>query len=310
MTQPHHGLQGIENASLDLAPQTHRRHGGSRPSWPDTPRASGRGAQSSDRPLADRLAAYADSLRYDDLDAATVERVKSHVIDTLGCGIAAFDERPVRVCRDVALAHAGGVATVIGTNRRTTPDLAAFANGAAFRYYDLNDVYVGRFAGHPSDHIAACLAVAEAERASAAELITAIVLAYEINCRLIDAFDITARGWDPPVFSLPAVALAAGKLMKLRPDRLTQAVNIAVNDHIPMGQTRAQTNCPTGKGSPTPKPGAMRCSPPCWRAAASPARRPSSKDGRASSSWSRGRPMSMSTPSAGAASRSGSTSAA
>jgi 2-methylcitrate dehydratase len=199
-------------------------------------------AWAADRPLADRLTTYADGLRHDDLDGATVERVKSHVIDTLGCGIAAFDERPVRVCREIALAPAGGVASVIGTKRRATPDLAAFANGAAFRYYDLNDVYVGRFAGHPSDHIAACLAVAEAERASAAELITAIVLAYEVNCRLIDALDIGSRGWDPPVLSLPAVALAAGKLMKLSPDRLIQAVNIAVNDHIAMGQTRAQTN--------------------------------------------------------------------
>lgn len=198
-------------------------------------------SESSVRPLAERLANYADRLSYDDLDAATIERVKSHVIDTLGCGIAAFDERPVRICRDVALAGTAGTATVIGTNRRTAPDLASFANGAAFRYYDLNDAYVGRVAAHPSDHIAACLAVAEAERASAAELITAIVLAYEINCRLIDAFDISTRGWDPPVFSPPAVALAAGKLMKLGPDKLTQAVNIAINDHIPMGQTRVQT---------------------------------------------------------------------
>jgi 2-methylcitrate dehydratase len=193
------------------------------------------------RPLAERLAAYADGLRYDDLDPETIERVKSHVIDTLGCGIAAFDERPVRICRDLVLAAATGASTVIGTSQRTTPDLAAFANGAAFRYYDLNDVYAGRFSGHPSDNIAACLAVAESERASVRELITAIVLAYEVNCRLIDAFDITTRGWDPPVFNLPAVALAAGRLMKLPAERLTQAVNLAINDHIPMGQTRSQT---------------------------------------------------------------------
>jgi 2-methylcitrate dehydratase len=195
-------------------------------------------AQSST--LAERLADYADRLRYDDLDAATIERVKSHVIDTVGCGVAAFDERPVRICREVALAVTGA-ATVIGTSRRTTPDLASFANGAAFRYYDLNDAYVGRFAGHPSDQIAACFAVAEAERSNARELVAAIVLAYEINCRLIDAFDITTRGWDPPVFSLPAVALAAGKLMKLDRGRLAQAVNLAINDHIPMAQTRVQT---------------------------------------------------------------------
>ena len=52
----------------------------------------------------------------------------------------------------------------------------------------------------------------------------------------------SARGWDAPVFSLPAVALAAGKLMKLAPEKLAQAVNLALNDHIPMGQTRTQTN--------------------------------------------------------------------
>jgi 2-methylcitrate dehydratase len=195
-----------------------------------------------DSPLAERLATYADRLRYDDLDDATIERVKVHLIDSLGCGIAAFDEKPVRICRDVVLASGGDGATVIGTRRRAAPDLATFANCAALRYFDLNDAYVGRITGHPSDNIAACLAVAEAERAGAAELITAIALAYEINCRLIDAFgvNIGARGWDVPVLSLPAVALAAGKLMKLSPDKLTQAVSLALNDHISMGQTRVQ----------------------------------------------------------------------
>src|SRR5580692_5333037 len=197
-------------------------------------------SQPSIRPLAEGLAGYADRLRYEDIDAATVERVKTHLIDTIGCGIGALDEGPVGICRNVALAVDGN-ATVIGTNRRTTPELASFANGAAFRYLDFNDTYVGEFAVHPSDHIAACLAVAETERASARDLIVAIVIAYEVNCRLVDALDIAARGWDPPVVSLPAVALAAGKLMKLSPEQLTQAVNIAVNDHIPMAQTRVQT---------------------------------------------------------------------
>jgi 2-methylcitrate dehydratase len=197
-------------------------------------------SEHSAAPLAERLAAYADRLRFEDLDAATIERVKTHLIDTIGCGIGAFDEGPVGICRNVALAVSGN-ATIIGTNRRTTAELASFANGALCRYLDFNDTYVGRFSVHPSDHITACLAVAEAERASARDLILAMVIAYEVNCRLVDALDIAARGWDPPVMSLPAVALAAGKLMKLSPEQLTQAVNIAVNDHIPMAQTRVQT---------------------------------------------------------------------
>src|SRR2546421_12370928 len=190
-----------------------------------------------DRPLAERLAAYASGLRYDDLDATTLERVRPLVIDPIGCGIGAWDERPVRACREIALS-VNGPATIIGTTRRTTADLATFANGAAVRYLDFNDTYVGRFAAHPSDNIAACLAVAEAERASAQELMVAIVIAYEVNCRLVDAFDISARGWDPPVFGLPAVALAAGRLMRLTPRQLSNAVSLAINDHIPLALTR------------------------------------------------------------------------
>ncbi len=189
-------------------------------------------------PLARRLADYALGLRYEDLDPATIERVKVHMINSLGCGIGALNEPTVRICREVALS-VGGASTVIGTNRRTTPDLAAFANGAAIRYLDFNDTYVGKFAVHPSDNVAPCLAVAEAERADARELITATVIAYEVNCRLTDALDISARGWDTPIFGLPAVALAAGRLMKLNPEQLTHAVALAVNDHIPLGLTRA-----------------------------------------------------------------------
>jgi 2-methylcitrate dehydratase len=192
---------------------------------------------SRDRPLAERLADYASRFRYEDLDPATIERVKTLVIDTIGCGMGAWDEKPVRICREIALS-VDGPATVIGTHRQTAPEMAAFANGAAFRLLDFNDTYVGRFAIHPSDNIAACLAVAEAEHANADELIAAIVIAYEINCRLADSLDISKRGWDPPVLGLPAVALAAGRLMKLSLDQLTHAVSLAINDHIPLAQTR------------------------------------------------------------------------
>ena len=64
--------------------------------WPLSARAQGAS-------LAERLAGYADRLHYDDLDAATVERVKILVVDTLGCGLAAFDNQAVRICREVAL---------------------------------------------------------------------------------------------------------------------------------------------------------------------------------------------------------------
>ena len=69
----------------------------------------------------------------------------------------------------------GGVSTVIGTKRRTTPDLATFANGAAIRYFDFNDLYFGREPGHPSDNITACLAIAEAEGRNGRDFLLAML---------------------------------------------------------------------------------------------------------------------------------------
>src|SRR5579863_2312536 len=63
-------------------------------------------------PLARRLADYALSLRYEDLDRSTIERVRIHLIDSLGCGIAALNEGAVRICREMAL-PVSGPATVI-----------------------------------------------------------------------------------------------------------------------------------------------------------------------------------------------------
>jgi 2-methylcitrate dehydratase len=195
---------------------------------------------SSQQDLAHDLAHYVTEIEFDALDQPTIEAVKAHFIDALGCGIAAFDEAPVRASRAVALSLPGGSSTVIGTRRRSSPDLAAFANGAAFRYYDFNDVYIGKEPGHPSDNITACLAVAEAESRSGRELLLSIAIAYEIACRLMDAAELTRKGWDHPILSLPATALAAGKLMRLPAEQLAQAVNLAVNGHIAMNQTRVQ----------------------------------------------------------------------
>jgi len=196
-------------------------------------------ADSPALPLANDLASYVHALRFEDIDQKTLERVKIHIIDSIGCGIGAFNERPVRICRDIAR-DISGSATIIGTRTQTSAELATFANCAAIRYLDFNDTYIGRFSVHPSDLIAACFSVAETEKASVIDLITSIVIAYEINCRLVDACDISDRGWDPTVMSLPAVALATGKLMKLSPAELAHAVSIALNDHIPMAQTRVQ----------------------------------------------------------------------
>src|SRR5258705_13802992 len=149
-------------------------------------------------PLARRLANYSDAIRFADLDPPTIERAKVHLLDSLGCGIAAFKEGTVSAVRELAFASGGNAATIVGTKRRATLEWAAFANGAGIRADDTNDVYVGPGTGHPTDNIAACLTAAEAAASSGAELLLPVTPAYEIECRLLDPLYLHTRAWEHP----------------------------------------------------------------------------------------------------------------
>ncbi|WP_156811436.1 MmgE/PrpD family protein [Cupriavidus sp. USMAHM13] len=191
-------------------------------------------------PLAQRLAEYVHALGEADIDAATLEALKLRLVDTFGCALAALDEPVIARCFGLADASGPAEAALIGTRRRGSAELAAFANGAAIRYYDLNDGYLSKEAGHPSDHLSVCLAVAQSEGRSITDFIVSAIAAYEIECRLFDAASLSARGWDNPSYGVVTAALTAGKLMRLPVEQLTQAVNIALVDHVAMNQTRVQ----------------------------------------------------------------------
>jgi 2-methylcitrate dehydratase len=178
--------------------------------------------------LAHQLADYACSLQFDDLSKEVVHEVKRRVIDSIGCALGAWNEEPCVIARKVASefsAKAGS--TIVGTDHKAPPDWAAFANGCCIRYFDYNDTYLSKEPAHPSDNISAALAIAESIDAHGRELITAIALAYEVQCRLCDAASIRARGWDHPTYGAFSTALACARLMKLDPEKIRHAVNIA-----------------------------------------------------------------------------------
>src|SRR3989454_8234024 len=190
--------------------------------------------------LAHQLADYACALRFEDLSKEVVHEVKRRVIDSLGCALGAWKEEPFviarRVAGDFSAKHGS---TIFGTDHKAPPDWAAFANGCGIRYFDYNDTYLSKEPAHPSDNISAALAIAESIGAGGRELITAIALAYEVQCRLCDAASIRTRGWDHVTYGAFSTALAAAYLMKLDPAKTRQAVNIAGVAGAAMRQARA-----------------------------------------------------------------------
>lgn len=190
--------------------------------------------------LAPRLADYAHNLQFEQLDDATVHEVRRRVIDSLACAMGAYNANAVSVARKVAsrVTSTPG-ASFLGGSHSTSPDLAAFVNGVHFRYLDYNDTYLSLEPAHPSDNIAATLAAAQYASRSGRDLITATVLAYEIQCRLCDAASIRANGWDHVTYGAFSTAAAAAKLMGLSVEQITHALNLAGTPNVTLRQTRA-----------------------------------------------------------------------
>ena len=118
------------------------------------------------------------------------------MIDSVAAAWGGYRSHTVRVARAKAKAasDAPPAATVWGSRHYCPPDLAAFANGAMLRYLDYNDTYVSLETTHPSGNIPAAVAVTQTAGKTGKDLILAIVVGYEIQCRLCDAASLYTQG--------------------------------------------------------------------------------------------------------------------
>lgn len=125
---------------------------------------------------------YLHDLRYDGLPQEVRERAIDVLLDTLGCmlGGAATDlgAAYIRVTRRVA---GQGPSTAFGIERKVDAVSAAFLNAAHADALDYEDTLLG----HPSSTIVpAALAAGEMAGSSGAEVIAAIVAAYDVSVRI------------------------------------------------------------------------------------------------------------------------------
>ncbi|MSQ06428.1 MAG: MmgE/PrpD family protein [Dehalococcoidia bacterium] len=185
------------------------------------------------------LSSFACQLSYEDLSPQVVHQVKRTLADTLGCAMGGFTSEPAKIARRMAGMVGGSLpARILGTEHYSAPDMAGFANGVMVRYLDCNDSYFSPGGGHPSDMIAATLALADPLGADGREVITSIVLAYEVFCRLSDQVVGGDFGWDQGMFSGIGAACAAGKIMGLNQEQMGHAISLSVVPNLPLRATR------------------------------------------------------------------------
>ncbi len=163
-----------------------------------------------------------------DLSDAAREQLRIRILDALGCAIAGMEGQPVRRVREQAGEFQGdGRCSLIGGGT-APPDWAAFYNGALVSYLDFNDGYLAKGETcHPSGTLAPVLAAAEYAGASGREAMTAVALAYQVQCRLSDVAPVRAAGFDYATQGAYAVAAGVAKALGLDGERTAHAIAIS-----------------------------------------------------------------------------------
>ena len=160
-------------------------------------------------------------------DSARIQ-LKIRILDALGCAIGALDADPMlRVRQFVTDFTQYGRCSLIGGGR-SSPDRATLMNVGLVRYLDFNDSYLAADETcHPSDNFGAVLAAAELANTDGATLLTALGVAYQVQCRLCDEAPVRPAGFDHT--TLLAYSAAAGISRALSLDSAHTANAIAIS---------------------------------------------------------------------------------
>src|SRR5215510_7156810 len=140
--------------------------------------------------IAEQLAGEAKNFTFRALPPAVIQQVKRSVLDAVGIGFGGYLSEPSRIIQSLIRETNGPAeSTVFGSGLKTSCLYATLANGLMVRHLDYMDrclltkdasVHVG----HHCESIPAILAVGERQHSNGQEVITAVVVAYELLNKL------------------------------------------------------------------------------------------------------------------------------
>ncbi|MEQ1692133.1 MAG: MmgE/PrpD family protein [Gemmatimonas sp.] len=181
------------------------------------------------------LARFAAGLRFEALPEAVVRRAEELFLDWIGSSLAGRNAPAVeRIARFAATmgpvrGEGEGGSEILTTRGNTTPLFAAMVNAAASHIAEQDDVHNGSVFHPGAVVIPPALAVAQCVGASGKDLLTAIVVGYEVGIRIGEflgrshykVFHTTGTA------GTVAAAAAVGQMLKLHESRMLHAFGSA-----------------------------------------------------------------------------------
>lgn len=167
-----------------------------------------------------------------DISASARERARVSLVHNLA--VASAGRRREQVAHRLAQSSysASAQATLLHNGARVCADAAAFANGALFHARSQDDTHPDSTSHPGAPVMAAALAIAEETGASGQEFLDAVIIGYEVLCRVGRDFDqlVSKRGYRAAaVFGVFGATAAAARLLKLDADQAGHALGLATH---------------------------------------------------------------------------------
>jgi len=134
--------------------------------------------------VVEQYAAFAESLRREDLPPEVVHHAKRAVIDLHAAAYPGAVAPPATLLEKAFAEEIGQGSSFLFLGRKATPRAAALINGAAAHTAEFDDIFRDGIYHPGAPTIAAALALGFSRRASGKDLLRAVVVGYEISTRI------------------------------------------------------------------------------------------------------------------------------
>ena len=176
--------------------------------------------------VAERFASYAVELASTEVPSTTRHNAARCILDWYAGTIAGGVLAPATLLAKALAPSGGGIASLLPSGQMIDARTAALINGAASHTLEVDDIYSPGLYHPGSPVISAAVAMAEAEGASGADLVTAVIAGYEVSNRIartVNPAHYTYWHTTATVGHFGAV-VAAGMVLKLNKEQMAHGL--------------------------------------------------------------------------------------
>src|ERR1700734_981648 len=208
---------------------------------PSSPAKTSRTVAADHDTQVQALARYAARATFDDLSAQSRQQLPVHILDCLGCSIAALGAGPVSACRDQVRDFGGDHGVTLIGGGEANPVYAAFWHTVLVRYVDFMDNFLAPTETcHTADNFGVALTAAALAGASGQDLMLGVAIGYTVQSRLVDHGNFMTRGFDHTAQLAFSHNATAGRLLGMTQDQIANAIAMAASSDASFAVIRAK----------------------------------------------------------------------